>query len=102
MTAGAGLLHKEMHSPQFTRRGGRFQALQLWGNLPAKSKMTPPRYQTLLARDIPVVSLPQDGGSGRVIAGGFGRAKRAARTLTPVNLLDGNLRGRHKVRLQLR
>jgi len=31
-----GLLHKEMHSPEFTRRGGRFQALQLWVNLPAK------------------------------------------------------------------
>src|SRR6267143_2045373 len=53
MTAGAGLLHKEMHSPAFTRRGGRFQALQLWVNLPAKSKMTPPRYQTLLAQDLP-------------------------------------------------
>ena len=40
MTAGSGLLHKEMHSPEFTRRGGRFHALQLWVNLPAKSKMT--------------------------------------------------------------
>ncbi len=102
MTAGAGLLHKEMHSPEFTRRGGRFQALQLWVNLPAKSKMTPPRYQTLLARDVPVVSLPQDGGSVRVIAGGFGGAKGPARTFTAVNLLDVNLRAGHSVRLDLR
>src|SRR5882672_5554170 len=92
MTAGAGLLHKEMHSPEFTRRGGRFQALQLWVNLPAKSKMTPPRYQTLLAQDVPAVSLPQDGGSVRVIAGEFGGAKGPARTFTPVNLLDVDLR----------
>ena len=85
MTAGAGLLHKEMHSPAFTRRGGRFQALQLWVNLPAKSKMTPPRYQTLLAQDVPVVSLPQDGGSVRVIAGEFSGAKGPARTFTPIS-----------------
>jgi len=102
MTAGAGLLHKEMHSPEFTRRGGRFQALQLWVNLPAKSKMTPPRYQTLLARDIPAVSLPRDGGLVRVIAGGFGSAKGPARTFTPVNLLDVNLRAGPSVRLNLR
>ncbi|HXM81822.1 MAG TPA: pirin family protein [Burkholderiales bacterium] len=102
MTAGAGLLHKEMHSPEFTRRGGRFQALQLWVNLPAKSKMTPPRYQTLLAQDVPVVSLPQDGGSVRVIAGEFGGAKGRARSFTPVNLLDVDLRGGHSVRLNLR
>ena len=102
MTAGAGLLHKEMHSPEFTRRGGRFQALQLWVNLPAKSKMTPPRYQTLLARDVPLVSLPQEGGSVRVIAGEFGGAKGPARTFTPVNLLDVDLRAGHSVRLNLR
>jgi quercetin 2,3-dioxygenase len=102
MTAGAGLLHKEVHSPEFTRRGGRFQALQLWVNLPAKSKMTPPRYQTLLAKDIPVVSLPQDGGSLRVIAGEFGGAKGPANTFTPVNLLDLRLRTGRRVRLDLR
>src|SRR3982074_1046408 len=85
MTAGAGLLHKEMHSPACARRCGRFQALQLWVNLPAKSKMTPPRYQTLLARDVPMVSLPQNGGSRGVIAREIDRGKRAARALTPVN-----------------
>src|ERR687892_102758 len=53
MTAGSGLLHKEMHSDAFTRRGGRFHPLQLWGNLPAKHKMTAPRYQALT--DIPEV-----------------------------------------------
>jgi len=102
MTAGSGLLHKEMHSAEFTRRGGRFHALQLWVNLPAKSKMTPPRYQTLLARDIPSVALPEDAGAVRVIAGEFGGAKGPAEAFTPVNLLDVRLRAGRRARLSLR
>jgi quercetin 2,3-dioxygenase len=96
MTAGAGLLHKEMHSPEFTRRGGKFHMLQLWVNLPAKAKMTAPRYQTLAAADIPVV----DG--VRVIAGEYAGAKGPANTFTPVNLLQAHLRAGQKLRLNLR
>ncbi|MGQ0546905.1 MAG: pirin family protein [Betaproteobacteria bacterium] len=96
MTAGSGLLHKEMHSAEFTRRGGRFHALQLWVNLPAKSKMTAPRYQTLLASDIPSVD------SVRVIAGEFGGVKGPAQTFTPVNLLEVHLREKRNIRLNLR
>ena len=65
-----GTAHKEFHSQGFTRRGGRFHGLQLWVNLPARHKMTPPRYQTLRAADIPVV----DG--VRVIAGESGKVRR--------------------------
>jgi redox-sensitive bicupin YhaK (pirin superfamily) len=96
MTAGSGLLHKEMHSDAFTRRGGRFHALQLWVNLPAKSKMSPPRYQTLLATEIPVV----DG--VRVIAGEYRGVQGPARTFTPVNLLDARQRAGQQLRLSLR
>jgi hypothetical protein len=102
MTAGAGVLHKELHGRDFARRGGRFEMLQLWVNLPAKKKMTAPAYQTLLARDIPAVNLPESGGSVRVIAGEFGGVKGPARTFTPVNLLDVRLRAGHRVRLNLR
>jgi redox-sensitive bicupin YhaK (pirin superfamily) len=102
MTAGAGVLHKELHGRDFARRGGRFEMLQLWVNLPAKSKMTPPGYQTLLDKDIPVVALPQDGGSVRVIAGEFAGAKGPARTFTPIHLLDLRLRAGHRLRLSLR
>jgi quercetin 2,3-dioxygenase len=94
MTAGSGLLHKEMHSPEFTRRGGRFHALQLWVNLPAKSKMTAPRYQTLTAAQIPSV----DG--VRVIAGEYRGAKGPAQTFTPVNLLLADLKGERSLRLR--
>jgi redox-sensitive bicupin YhaK (pirin superfamily) len=102
MTAGAGVLHKELHGRDFARRGGRFEMLQLWVNLPAKKKMTAPAYQTLLARDIPVVSLPEDAGSVRVIAGEFGGAKGPARTFTPIELLDVRLRAGARLRLNLR
>jgi quercetin 2,3-dioxygenase len=96
MTAGSGLLHKEMHSDAFTRRGGRFHALQLWVNLPAKSKMTAPRYQTLLSSEIPSV----DG--VRVIAGEYAGAKGPAQTFTPVNLFLAELGAKRSLRLKLR
>jgi len=99
MTAGSGLLHKEMHSDAFTRRGGRFHALQLWVNLPAKSKMTPPRYQTLSKEGIPSVALP--GSSVRVIAGEFRGVKGPAQTFTPVNLLEARVRAGQQLRLDL-
>ena len=102
MTAGAGLLHKEMHSADFAKRGGRFEVLQLWVNLPAKSKMTAPRYQELLANNIPAVKLPDSAGSVRVIAGEFGTAKGPAHTFTPVTLLDVRLRAGKSLRLSLK
>jgi quercetin 2,3-dioxygenase len=102
MTAGSGLLHKEMHSPEFSRTGGRFELLQLWVNLPAKSKMTAPRYQTLQVKDIPVVSLPDNAGTVRVLAGEFSGNRGPAKTFTPVTVLDVRLRAGSKAKLNLR
>ncbi|MGH6624016.1 MAG: pirin family protein [Burkholderiaceae bacterium] len=102
MTAGSGLLHKELHSAEFTRRGGRFEVLQLWVNLPAASKMTAPGYQELLAKDIPNVGLPDGAGTLRVIAGEFGAAKGPARTFTPINLFDVRLNAGKGLRLSLK
>src|SRR5215469_14009630 len=78
MTAGSGVVHEEMHSWDYTRRGGAFEAIQLWVNLPKRQKMTAPKYQTLLNTDIPVVTLPDGAGSARVIAGEFGGVKGPA------------------------
>jgi len=91
MTAGGGLVHEEMHSWDFTRAGGIFHAIQLWVNLPAKDKLTPPKYQTLLAQDIPVIALPDDAGSLRVIAGEFEGRRGPASTFTPVELIDAEI-----------
>jgi quercetin 2,3-dioxygenase len=101
MTAGAGVLHKEMHGREFAKAGGRFHMLQLWVNLPAKLKMTPPRYQTLLASGIPSVELPENAGRLRVIAGEFGGARGPARTFTPINLFDLRLNAKGTVKLDL-
>jgi redox-sensitive bicupin YhaK (pirin superfamily) len=87
MTAGAGILHKEMHGRNLSEHGGNFEMVQLWVNLPAKSKMTAPHYQELLASDIPSVGL-SGGGRVRVIAGEFKGSKGPAKTFTPINLWD--------------
>lgn len=88
MTAGAGIVHEEFHSEAFTRRGGRFEMVQLWVNLPAAGKSTPPGYQAIRDADIPSVPLPRDGGRARVIAGRFDATEGPARTHTPMNVID--------------
>lgn len=86
MTAARGILHEEKHSDAFTRKGGTLEMVQLWVNLPAKEKMSAPRYQEILSRDIPVVEA--NGSSIRIIAGAFGGREGAAKTFTPVHLYD--------------
>jgi hypothetical protein len=86
------VLHEEKHSAAFTRRGGVMEMAQLWVNLPASQKMSLPRYQELQAAAIPTVTLPDDAGRLRVIAGDFAGATGAARTVTPVILWDVTLR----------
>jgi redox-sensitive bicupin YhaK (pirin superfamily) len=97
MTAASGVLHDEFHSSEFTRAGGTLEMAQLWVNLPAKDKMSAPRYQTLQSADIPEVALPGNAGSLRVIAGsypvGSGVAHEGpARTFTTLNVWDVRLR----------
>ncbi len=99
MTAGAGILHEEFHSADFARQGGTLEMVQLWVNLPAKDKMAAPGYQTLLERDIPVVELPDNAGSLRVIAGEYGRRPGPARTFSPMDVWDLRLNARGSVRL---
>lgn len=91
MTAGGGILHEEFHSREFTARGGMIEMVQLWVNLPARDKMTPARYQTLLSTQIPQVQLPGGTGSLRVIAGEYAGQAGPARTFTPINLWDVRL-----------
>jgi len=88
MTAASGVLHEEYHSEAFARAGGRFEVVQLWINLPARDKMTEPRYQTLLDKDIPRVELPEGAGVLRVIAGEYEGVKGPARTFTPIDIWD--------------
>jgi redox-sensitive bicupin YhaK (pirin superfamily) len=100
MTAASGVVHEEWHEQAFSRRGGIFEVVQLWVNLPAKDKMSPPRYQEIVSGQIPVVNL--DGsGSARVIAGEFRGAKGPAKTFTPITLLDLRLKAGSRTEIAL-
>jgi len=70
MTAGSGIVHAELSPPEFKRDGGAMEILQLWLNLPARLKFSPPAYVGLQRDDIPSVAV--NGGELRLIAGEFG------------------------------
>lgn len=99
MTAGAGILHEEFHSRQFTQEGGVLNMVQLWVNLPAKHKMTQPNYQAILKDGIPRIAIhkstpnqeQQTIGAVRIIAGSYEGIKGPANTFTPMNVLDLSL-----------
>lgn len=101
MTAGRGILHQEYHAPGFAKTGGMFRVVQLWVNLPAKDKMAQGGYQTLVSAQIPIVKLPNEAGTARVIAGELGGVKGPARTFTKINLWDLKLKAEQDLRLAL-
>ncbi len=88
MTAASGLVHEEFHGRDYARRGGMFEMVQLWVNLPAKDKMSKPRYQEILDADIPAVDLGEGRGVLRVIAGEHAGAGGPAKTFTPIDVWD--------------
>ena len=91
MTAASGILHKEYHEEQFSKEGGDFQMVQLWVNLPAKDKMSKPKYQGISNNDINKHNLPNDDGVIEVIAGEYNGTEGAATTFTPMNLFNAKL-----------
>lgn len=101
MTAASGLIHEEYHSPEFAEKGGAFEMVQLWVNLPAKDKMAAPGYQGITADQIPEVALPDQAGTARIIAGRYGDASGPARTFTPMNVWDLRLKAGHRVTFDL-
>lgn len=99
MTAGDGILHKEFHSHDFTAKGGTFEMVQLWVNLPAKDKSATPGYQGIASDQIPAVALPDEAGVLRVIAGSFEGAAGPAQTFTPMDVWDLRLKAGKAVTL---
>ncbi len=100
MTAASGVVHEEFHSERFAREGGTFEVAQLWVNLPAAAKKERPRYQELLAKQIPSIELA-GGATVRVIAGELAGTKGPAHTVTPIELFDIRLNANAKVELQI-
>ncbi len=86
MTAASGLLHKEYHEESFSRSGGLFQMVQLWVNLPAKYKMSAPKYQEITRKKMGTVNL--DKGLVEIIAGEYRGVKGPAQTFTPMHVFN--------------
>jgi len=96
MTAGAGVIHSEMPSAEFQRKGGTLHGFQLWVNLPSQNKMMRPRYQEIPSARIPTARTKDGLVRVRVIAGESLGAQAVIETVTPIMYLHFTLkRGGH-------
>ena len=91
MTAGAGIVHAEMPSRALRERGGRVHGFQVWVNLPARLKLTTPRYQEIAAAAIPTAEAPDGRARVRVIAGEALGARAVIDTHTPIVYQDWSI-----------
>jgi len=101
MTAGAGILHDEYHGEAFAKAGGPFEMVQLWVNLPARAKMTPPAYHAITAASIPQVDLPGEAGAARIIAGELEGQPGPAKPFSPMQVWDLRLKAGRRLELPL-
>jgi len=99
MTAGGGILHIEAPPEELVVSGGLFHGFQLWVNLPARLKMTPPRYQDIRAGQVALLSSADGGALLRVIAGSLGGYNGPGVTHTPIALVHATVSAGAQVRL---
>lgn len=92
MTAASGVLHKEFHENEWSKNGGEFQMVQLWVNLPAKYKMSKPKYQTVKNAQINTYALENNAGKIEIIAGQYKGIAGSASTFTPLHLYNAKLK----------
>ena len=88
MTAASGILHKEYHEEEFSKKGGAFQMVQLWVNLPSKDKKSKPKYQSISRSQMGIFNLSDHGGTVEVIAGEYNGVKGPATTFTPMQMYN--------------
>lgn len=91
MTAASGILHKEYHEENWSKQGGDFQMVQLWVNLPAKYKMSQPKYQEIQSNNMSEVALADNAGVIKIIAGEYEGVKGNASTFTPLHMMNAHL-----------
>jgi redox-sensitive bicupin YhaK (pirin superfamily) len=91
MTAGAGILHIETPPESLVMSGGLFHGFQLWVNLPAAKKWSPPAYQDLRASEVVLLASEDGGALIRVIAGELAGHKGPGSTQTPITLIHATL-----------
>ena len=91
MTAASGVLHKEYHEKEWAKKGGEFQMVQLWVNLPAHFKMSPPKYQPLLHDELGKHILPDNKSVIEIVAGKYNDIKGPAFTFTPIEMYNARM-----------
>jgi redox-sensitive bicupin YhaK (pirin superfamily) len=91
MTAGGGIIHSEEPAARIREHGGRVHGFQIWVNLPAKLKMTQPRYQEIPSAKIPEATTPDGKARVRVIAGKALGVDAVIDTHTPITYQDWTL-----------
>jgi redox-sensitive bicupin YhaK (pirin superfamily) len=91
MTAGRGVVHSELPSDRVMQHGGRLHGFQIWVNLPARDKMSPPHYQEIPKERLPTAQTRDGRASVRVIAGEALGARAVVETRTPILLQDWTL-----------
>jgi hypothetical protein len=84
MTAGRGLVHAEISSEEFKRKGGPLEILQLWVNLPGRLKMTTPRYAGLQKDAIPAIPTEDGKGTVHLVSGTWGDVRGPIEPLTGI------------------
>lgn len=102
MTAGAGILHIETPPEHLVMSGGLFHGFQLWVNLPAAKKWSPPAYQDVRAKDVALLSTADGGALLRVIAGEVAGNFGPGSTQTPITLLHATVAAGAELRLPWR
>jgi redox-sensitive bicupin YhaK (pirin superfamily) len=97
MTAGSGLIHEEISPESFKRDGGALEILQLWVNLPAQLKKTPPRYIGLQREAIPAIRATDGSSTINLIAGSWHGNEGAVHSLTGVFMATVELKAGGRV-----
>jgi len=96
MTAASGILHNEYHEKEFSKEGGELHMVQLWVNLPARFKMSAPKYQGITNDQISKFKLDDNDGIVEIIAGEYKNVKGTATTFSPINLFNVKLNNNSK------
>ena len=102
MTAGGGILHIEEPPEELVASGGLFHGFQLWVNLPARLKLTQPRYQDIRAGQVALLTSADGGALLRVIAGEIDGHAGPGITHTPIALVHATVSPGAQVRIPWR
>ncbi len=101
MTAASGVLHKEYHEKEFSQAGGLFQMVQLWINLPARYKMSAPKYNSITPANMGLYELPESKGEIRVITGEIKGVRGPVSPFSPITMANFYLKAGATIEFEL-